>query len=78
MQAICATRTVRRTHIFAKFNVGRIRAAGRDARVALAVEHDPALENEGHALILGIVANDHAVLLNRLAIELVALLAPEF
>jgi hypothetical protein len=76
IQAICATRTVRPTHRFGRFNVGLIKAAGIDAGATLAVEHDPIPGNDGHALILGLVSNDHAVLMNRLAIELVALLAP--
>jgi hypothetical protein len=77
MQAIRATRTVRSKHRFGKFNVGRIRAAGIDAGVMLDVEHEPIPGNDGHALISGLVPNEHAGLMNRLALELVALLAPD-
>ncbi len=75
INAICATRTVRRKNRFAKFNVGLIKAAGRDADVPLGVEHDPIPRNDGHSLIKGL-ANDHAELMNRLALDLVGLLSP--
>jgi Nickel responsive protein SCO4226-like len=74
--AICGTLTVRRTHRFGKFNVGMIRAVGTDAGVVLGVEHDPIPGNEGHALIKGLVPSEHFALMNRLALELVALLSP--
>jgi hypothetical protein len=76
IKAIHATRTVRRRHLFGKFSVGLIKAAGRDVGVTLAVEHDPIPGNDGHALIKGLVANEHLELMNRLALEVVALLSP--
>jgi hypothetical protein len=77
MEAIKATpRTVRPTHRFGKFSVGLIRAAGRDAGVPLAVEHDPIPKNPGHSLIKGLAPNDHAELMNRLALDLITLLSP--
>lgn len=77
IEAIRATpRTVRPTHRFGKFNVGQIRAAGREVGVSLAVEHDPRPTNPGHSLIKGLVPNDHAGLMARIALDLVALLLP--
>lgn len=77
MDAVKATpRTVRATHRFGKLNVGLIRAAGRDAGVPLAVEHDPIPRNLGHSLIKGLAPNEHTELMNRLALDVVALLSP--
>jgi hypothetical protein len=74
--AICGTLTVRRTHRFGKFNVGTIKSIGSDAGIALAVEHDPIPGNDGHSLLKGFVPNEHSELMNRLALEVVALLSP--
>jgi hypothetical protein len=77
MEAVRATpRTVRPKHRFGKFNVGLIRTAGRDAGVMLAVEHDPIPRNPGHSLIKGLVPEIHAELMNRLALDVIALLSP--
>jgi hypothetical protein len=77
MEAVRASpRTVRPSHRFGKFNVGLIRAAGRDAGITLAVEHDPMPRNPGHSLIKGLMPDDHADLMNRLALDLIALLSP--
>jgi hypothetical protein len=75
--AIRATpRTVRASHRFAKFNVGRIRTAGQEAGVALGVEQDPVPNNPGHALLKGLVPTNHTELMARLALDLMALLSP--
>jgi hypothetical protein len=79
LEAICATQrmlTIRRTHRLGKFRVGVIREVGRAAGVALVVEHQPEAKNEGHSLIKGLVPADHSALMQRLALELVALLSP--
>lgn len=76
MEAVRASpRDIRRSHRFGKFNVGRMRAAGRDADTLLSVEHDPIPTNPGHSLIKGLLSESHAELMNRLALDLVALLA---
>jgi hypothetical protein len=75
--AIRATpRTVRPTHRFGKFKVGKIKSAGRDAGVELGVEHHPDGGNDAHCLIKGLVPGEHANLMNRLALDIVALLSP--
>jgi hypothetical protein len=78
--AIEAIRTirpgVRPTHRFGKFNVGLIKTAGMEVGVLLGVEHDPISGNDGHSLITGLVPNEHANLMNRLALDVVALLSP--
>lgn len=76
MGAVGATRRVRPSHRFGKFNVGRIRSAGSDVSVSLAVEHDPLPDNLGHSLLKGLLPCIHAALMNRLALDIVALLTP--
>jgi hypothetical protein len=77
MQAVRASpRTVRSSHRFGKFNIGRIKLAGSDAGVPLSVEHDPISNNPGHSLLKGLLPEIHTALMNRLALEMVALLTP--
>lgn len=75
IEAICATRTVRPNHRFAKFRVGLIKSAGRDAGVELEVQHNPKERNEGHSVIMGLEPRNHSELIARLVLEIVALLS---
>lgn len=76
MEAVGASRTIRPSHRFGKFNVGRIKSAGHDAGVWLVIEHDPIPNNAGHSLIKGLLPDLHIALMNRLALDIVAILRP--